>query len=72
MIDSQGDLWVGTCFGGVSRLDGKKFHNYTMEGKRDGVEIAGLYEHPEGDIWFCAENSGVYRYDRTWFNRFQG
>ena len=28
-----------------------------------GVEVSGFYEDKNENIWFAAENNGVYRYD---------
>ena len=32
MIDSRGNLWIGSFWGGVSKYDGKRFTNFTKDG----------------------------------------
>ncbi len=83
MEDTKGNIWIGTMFGGVSKFDpsarlrrelsrtlktgGKSFTNYTQDGVIDGIEISGFYEDKRGDIWFAAENHGVFSYDGNSF-----
>ena len=42
---------------------GTKFTNFTKDGVISGVEVSGFYEDKKGNIWFAAENNGVYHYD---------
>ncbi len=58
MVDSKGNLWIGTFFGGVSRYNGMEFTNFTKDKLIDGVEVSGFFEDRNGDIWFAAENNG--------------
>jgi hypothetical protein len=84
--DSQGNIWIGTMFGGVSkynpsaepglskgeglRTGGDTFSNFTQDGSVGGVEVGGFYEDKTGTIWFAAENYGVYRYNGSSFTNF--
>ncbi|NND63563.1 MAG: hypothetical protein HKN48_10285, partial [Flavobacteriaceae bacterium] len=61
--DSQGDVWVGTMFGGVSHFTNDTIINYHAEGIIKGVEAVGFYEDRSGNIWFAVEGDGIYRYD---------
>ena len=68
--DSNGNIWAGTMYGGVSRIDpnrdardGKPFFNYTESGVISGQEAYGFFEDSKGRIWFSVENQGVYRFD---------
>lgn len=72
MEDKNGKVWIGTMYGGISRYDarlndevgqGKSFTNLTENGVVSGIEVWSIYEDKSGNIWFPAENFGVYRYD---------
>ena len=72
--DSKGNIWFGTTHG-VSRYDGKSFHNFT---KKDGLAanvVGAIFEDSKGNLWFGtgtwnAEGSGVSRYDGKIFQNF--
>ena len=72
--DRAGNLWIGTMYGGVSRMTNRKsiptFTNFNQEGKIQGIEVFGLYEDNEGNIWIPSEGHGAYRYDGTTFTNF--
>ncbi|MBK8565642.1 MAG: hypothetical protein IPN76_20420 [Saprospiraceae bacterium] len=68
--DKQGNIWIGTFYGGISKFDGKTYTNFTKDGIVEGEEIGSLYEDSKGNIWFSVENRGVYRYDGTNFTQF--
>jgi ligand-binding sensor domain-containing protein len=56
-------------YGGISMFDGKSFHNFTTDAVIDGVEAGAFFEDEHHNIWFAAENFGVYRYDgKTFIN----
>jgi len=70
--DSKGAIWIGTMFGGLSiiknsenKLDKTEGHimNPTLDGIIEGVEVYGFFEDEQHNIWFSAENHGVYKYD---------
>lgn len=79
MEDKKGNIWIGTMYGGVSMFDGRLndkfgqgktlpdgeagFTNFTQIGIINGIEAGGFYEDKTGNIWFAAENFGVYRYN---------
>jgi signal transduction histidine kinase/ligand-binding sensor domain-containing protein len=55
----DGDLWLATYGGGVSRLSGGRFTQYTM---RDGLSsdyIWCLLEDPAGTLWIGTDGGGV-------------
>jgi ligand-binding sensor domain-containing protein len=68
--DSQGNIWIGSFYGGISKFDGKTFTHYTQGGQIQGNEVYNLYEDSKGNIWFSAEGFGVYRYDGAEFRQF--
>jgi len=66
--DRKGDLWIATTEG-VSRYDGKQFHNLTMKDGLPDIYIKGIVEDDKGNFWFATEN-GVARYDGKQFQVF--
>jgi streptogramin lyase len=68
--DKQGNIWIGTFYGGVSKYDGKTYTNFTKDGIIEGIETYNFCEDRQGNIWFSAEGYGVYRYDGANFTQF--
>lgn len=58
--DKNGDLWIGTDGGGLSRLRGGVFRAFKREHGLSGLHIASLLENPDGSIWI-----GTYEH---WIN----
>lgn len=65
LVDKSGNIWVGT-HGGVYKYDpvadseGRKSFSFFKElGK---LNIAGIMEDRNDNIWFASSNSGVFRY----------
>jgi ligand-binding sensor domain-containing protein/signal transduction histidine kinase len=57
----SGTLWVGTL-GGLSRLDGTRFRNYTHDANvLSGDAITTLHEDRQGTLWIAAHNAGLTR-----------
>ena len=54
----------------MSRYDGSRFTNYTLEGAIEGPETYNLLEDHPGNIWFSPEGFGVYRFDGKNFTHF--
>ncbi|NQV15482.1 PAS domain S-box protein, partial [bacterium] len=66
LIDSQGDLWVGTYMSGLNRYDyeTERFIRYSDSGfTKDGGQVYSLLEDKTGYIWIGTTESGVYRLD---------
>lgn len=63
--DSAGDIWVGTAFGGVSRLDRSsgRFtvyqHDATDPASLSGNGIASMYRDASGLIWIGTDTAGI-------------
>lgn len=47
----EGYLWFGTQGGGLSRFDGKTFHNFTKEDGLISNEILSVIEDDKNNIW---------------------
>ncbi|HAK76217.1 MAG TPA: regulator [Runella sp.] len=66
LVDKSGTVWVGT-HGGVYRYDpvadseGRK--SFSLFKELATVNVAGVMEDKDGNIWFTSSNQGVFRYD---------
>jgi ligand-binding sensor domain-containing protein len=58
----DGSIWAGTWGGGVSRFDGKKWHNYTTHDGLAGDIVFSMTRDRDGAWWF-GTNKGVSRFD---------
>ena len=66
LVDKSGNIWVGT-HGGVFRYDpsadesgAKSFSKFQ---DIPNINVAGIMEDLNGNIWFASSENGVYRYD---------
>jgi len=64
----DGTIWAGTWGGGVSRFDGKAWHNFTTRDGLAGNIVYSIAQDRDGALWF-GTNNGVSRFDgKTWDN----
>lgn len=61
--DGKGNIWVGTFYGGLSRLDSRTGHftTYTDKGGLPNNNICGILEDNEGNLWLSTDN-GLARF----------
>ncbi len=65
-VDEKDDIWAGTWGGGVSRYDGKTWHNYIKKDGLGGNVVYSVVQDKQGVYWF-GTNGGVTRYDgKNW------
>ena len=69
-IDKNGNLWVGTYGGGVSRYDGKSFTNYTTVHGLINNNVMCTFADKSGNLWFGYDGGGVSRYDGKSFRNY--
>ncbi len=62
MIDSKGNLWVGTHKGGVSKFDGNIWITYNTTNGLAGYDGNAITEDPDGNIWI-GTNNGLSKFD---------
>lgn len=67
--DREGDLWLGTRDGGVSRFDGTSWTTYTREDGLASDGVIALVEDRDGRIW-AGGGGGVSRYDGSRWEAF--
>ncbi len=68
LVDRNDDIWAGTWGAGVSRFDGKKWHNYSIDEGLAGNIVYSIAEAKDGTLWFGTDR-GLSRFDgEHWFN----
>jgi PAS domain S-box-containing protein len=66
----DGTLWVGNNCGGISRFDGKRFHNYN---EKDGLSnscVWAMAEDTEQNLWIGTWSGGLYRFRDGHFTQY--
>ncbi|MFZ5503758.1 MAG: ligand-binding sensor domain-containing protein [Pseudomonadota bacterium] len=68
MVTEDQSVWAGTWGGGVTRFDGKRWHNYTNKDGLAGNVVYSMVEGRDGVLWF-GTNGGLSRFDGvSWHN----
>lgn len=62
IVDDRQEIWAGTWGGGVSRYDGKQWHNLTDKDGLAGNIVYSVLQDSQGVYWF-GTNRGLSRYD---------
>lgn len=67
--DSKGNVWIATCFGGLSRFDGKTITNFTTrQGLGNDLALC-VKEDKKGNLWIGTKG-GVSCYDGKCFKTY--
>ncbi len=64
--DRNGNLWMGTVGGGITRYDGKFFTHYTDAEGLLNNSVLSILEDRDGNLWFGTE-AGLCRFDGKFF-----
>lgn len=67
--DGQGYLWFGTDRG-VSRFDGNRFSNYSVNDGIGANVVNDIVIAPNGDIWVVADAKKLYRFTGNSFEAY--
>lgn len=84
ILDKKGNLWLGTHARGVLRsvpAEDRKGEKLLPAGKASFIDITentglsnsavmSMMEDKNGNIWFCTDGQGAWRYDGTSFKNF--
>ncbi len=63
VADDHGGVWIGSEGGGLMRLQGDDFHEYTTdEGLISNRMVPRLIKDQIGDLWFWSDNGGITRF----------
>jgi len=66
LVDRSGTIWVGTHSGvynyhpSADTTGGQCFSQFPL---LSSINVAGIMEDKDGNIWFASSDKGVYRYD---------
>lgn len=60
--DKEGNLWIGTGFGGVCKFDGVNFSHYTEKQGLLNNNTEGIFIDSKGNLWF-GTYSGMSKFD---------
>jgi ligand-binding sensor domain-containing protein len=67
-VDKNDQVWAGTWGGGVSRFDGREWHNYSIKDGLAGNIVYSMAEAQDGTFWF-GTNNGLSHFDgKQWHN----
>ena len=70
LLSHDGTLWVGNNCGGISRFDGKRFHNYN---EKDGLSnscVRAMAEDAEHNLWIGTWGGGLNRFRDGHFTQY--
>ena len=71
LVDQLGTIWVGT-HGGVYRYDpagdDTGGQSFSLFQQLPPINVAGIMEDKNGNIWFASAKNGVFRYDGSTIN----
>jgi len=66
LVDKAGGIWVGT-HGGVYRYDPaadkKGAPSFSLFNELPAINVMGILEDSDGNIWFASSDQGVFRFD---------
>jgi ligand-binding sensor domain-containing protein len=67
--DREGNLWIGSLGGGVSRFNGKAFVTYSSRNGLVSNDVNVIFQSSDGVLWF-GTNNGVSSFDGKEFRSY--
>ena len=67
--DRQGNVWLSSWGGGVSKFNGKTFTNYSKQDGLPHTDVLSAYHSSDGNMWFGTWG-GLSRFDGSQFVNF--
>ena len=71
MQDADGNLWLGTYSGGISKYDGKYFTNYTITQGLSNDGVWSMIQDESGNIWMGTLGGGLVKFDGYSFTSYK-
>ena len=69
--DDNGDMWMVTYSSEAWMYDGETLYSYPAEEGNTEVLLLTIYKDNHGILWLGSQNSGVFKYNGTKFERFE-
>jgi signal transduction histidine kinase/ligand-binding sensor domain-containing protein len=70
LVDHEGELWIGTRGGGLTRYSHGHFQAFTSHNGLPSESILALYEDARGAMWIGTAGGGLAQYRNGLFHRF--
>lgn len=71
LMDSKGNLWIGTLGGGLWKRTGNRIEEIRTSASNSFHEVISIYEGNQKDIWVCT-SSGVFFLEQNSMRRLEG
>ena len=68
--DNEGNIWIGSAGGGLTKYDGKKFTAVNQAENPVYPAISSLKKDSKGGIWVATEGGGIYFWNGTSFKNY--
>jgi hypothetical protein len=68
--DNNGNIWIGTDGGGVSKFDGKYYTHYTVKEGLSNNYVVSIIQDKAGHLWFGTNGNGVSEFDGKYFTNY--
>ena len=70
IINDNGKLWMLTFNNGVWQKDGSELIHYPLLNENNPMKLLSMYRDRQGALWLGTQNSGVFRFNGTSFEKF--
>jgi ligand-binding sensor domain-containing protein len=70
VASENGDLWMTTYSSDIWKYDGEELLKFQVIDGNTDVSVLTIYQDNQGVIWVGTQNSGVFRFNGTSFDKF--